>query len=64
MHNRSTPHTLLDAFKFPNGFMHNAHLDELDEAVVFHANWNSKRAEKEKMLRDMSLWLLPNETTS
>jgi len=64
MHNRSTPHTLLDVHRFPNGAQASYHFDELTDAVVLHANWNSKREEKEEMLRKMGLWLLPNETAS
>jgi len=61
MHNRSTPHTLLDAFEFPNGHMLNSNPNKLGNMVVFHANWKSKQHQKEEMLRKVGLWFL-NET--
>ena len=62
MYNHSTPHTLLDAYLFPNGHMLNDHFDKLNDTVVFHANWNSERGQKEGMLRKMGLWFLRNES--
>jgi len=58
MYNRSTPHTLLDAYKFPNGKMYLDQLDKLTDIVVFHANWNDKLHEKQKMLQKIGLWFL------
>jgi hypothetical protein len=58
LHERGTPHALLDVWEFPNGHMFLAHRDELDdgEVVAFHANYNDGRDEKEDMLRKMGLW--------
>ena len=61
MQNHSTPHTVLDAYKFPNGFMALKHPSELVDIVVLHANWNDKRHEKVDMLENAGLWYL-NET--
>lgn len=58
----STPHTLLDAYLFPNGHMLNEHFDKLEDTVVFHANWNSERSQKEDMLKKMGMWFLQNES--
>ncbi|KAL7525133.1 hypothetical protein ACHAXR_002897 [Thalassiosira sp. AJA248-18] len=58
MHNRSTPHTLLDAFNFPNGNMLNNFFHRLDDIVVFHANFNDKQYQKEEMLSKAGLWFL------
>lgn len=61
LYDQKSPHTLLDAFKFPNGAMLNRFFKDLDDIVVLHANWNSKRIEKEEMLQRAGLWFL-NET--
>jgi len=58
----STPHTLLDAYLFPNGHMLNEHFDKLEDTVVFHANWNSERSQKEDMLKKMGMWYLRSES--
>jgi hypothetical protein len=58
MFERKTPHTLLDAYIFPNGAMYNNHFEKLKDMVVFHANWNSKLHEKQEMLQKTGLWLL------
>ena len=62
MQNRSTPYSLLDSYKFPSGNLINGRykngVDTLADAVVAHANWNSKFGEKETMLRKMGQWFL------
>ena len=58
MANHSTPHTLLDASSFPNGFMYYNYRKDLNDVVAFHANWNEKWEEKQGMLENMSLWYL------
>ena len=66
MHNRSTPHTLLAVNKFPNGAQLDSIIDnnKIDDCVIFHANWNSKRDEKVDMLKKMGLWFLPPNSDS
>ena len=66
MHNRSTPHTLLPVNKFPNGAQLDSIIDnnKIDDCVIFHANWNSKRDEKVDMLKKMGLWFLPPNSES
>ena len=59
LYNQSIPHTVLDAFKFPNGNMLNHYLEEIkDDMVVAHANWNNKWEEKRDMLKKAGLWYL------
>lgn len=58
MHNHSTPHTLLDKYRFPNGHMFLEHFDMLTDIVVFHANWNDSRDKKVGMLQKAGLWYL------
>ncbi len=58
MFQRKTPHTLLDAYTFPNGGMYFGHFDKLKDVVVFHANWNNKLHQKQEMLQKSGLWLL------
>ena len=67
MHNRTTPHTLLDARAFPNGWMFLHHFDALrdDIIVAFHANFNDKKSQKVEMLEKMGLWYVStNDTTT
>ena len=62
LHNRSTPHTLLNSELFPNGNMMNHFWDKIqDKAVMIHANWNSKYSEKQAMLAKGRVWFL-NDT--
>mmetsp|Transcript_10379 Transcript_10379/g.24926 ORF Transcript_10379/g.24926 Transcript_10379/m.24926 type:complete len:450 (+) Transcript_10379:166-1515(+) len=65
LHNRSTPHTLLDAELFPNGNMMNHFWDKIeDKAVMIHANWNSKYSEKQQMLAKGRVWFLNDNITN
>jgi Nucleotide-diphospho-sugar transferase len=65
LHNRSTPHTLLNADEFPNGHMMNNYWDKIqDKVVIAHANWNSKYSEKQERLAKAGLWFLDNNTTT
>ena len=60
--NRSTPYSLLDSYKFPQGNRimgrYEKGVDTLADTVVAHANWNDKFGEKEALLRKMGLWFL------
>lgn len=56
MQNHSTPHTLLDAYRFPNGNMFQIHLKDLVDVVALHANWNENLPAKVDMLQKMKLW--------
>lgn len=62
MNFHGTPHTILDVYKFPNGWMLRNHFKELTDIVIFHANWDSNQSRKRQMLKRAGLWFL-NETT-
>ena len=61
IHYHKTPHTILDEYKFPNGWMLRNHFNNLTDIVMFHANWDSNQARKVNMLKRAGLWFL-NET--
>lgn len=65
LHNLSTPHTLLDANRFPNGNMLNMYWTVIqNDVVVAHANWNTGYMEKQIMLEQAGLWYLNGYTAS
>eukprot|EP00546_Thalassionema_frauenfeldii_P015846 CAMPEP_0178915602 /NCGR_PEP_ID=MMETSP0786-20121207/12114_1 /TAXON_ID=186022 /ORGANISM="Thalassionema frauenfeldii, Strain CCMP 1798" /LENGTH=272 /DNA_ID=CAMNT_0020588723 /DNA_START=316 /DNA_END=1131 /DNA_ORIENTATION=+ len=60
LHNQSTPHVLLDANLFPNGYMirtfiENNQTSAQNNVIVAHANWNVGSAEKRSMLESLGL---------
>src|SRR6056300_1519549 len=65
IHYHKTPHTILDEYKFPNGWMLRNHFINLTDIVMFHANWDSNQARKVNMLKRAGLWFLSaNETNN